>query len=222
MAKLLNDFIAISKTIGMARNNRFEIQMALPNKLLSTIPQNISGNMKGILLFCDSISLPGVNISSAPNRSFGELRESPYERLYDNITCTFYVDSSLLVKSLFDEWVNVIQNTQNRTFSYYNDYITDATVYVQDIKANTRYSMKFFELYPKAISSIQLDYSNREVMKLSVQMAYRYWTKENYAVPPAIVNNSIFNVQLPTIFGGPIPNTDIPEGYFSNLDPYKQ
>jgi len=84
-------FIAQVKTESLARSNRFAV--------LFNPPAGVSpATLDNVLLFCDSIQIPGVNYSTVQNRSYGEFREIPYERLYEAINLTFYVDASLHVK----------------------------------------------------------------------------------------------------------------------------
>lgn len=167
--KSITQFISKVKTGGLARSNRYAVGM--------TLPQAHPGapNLKSILLFCDQISLPGANYSTVQNRTFGEFRELPYEKLYDQITLSFYVDANMEVKKLFDDWQNIISNPVTRTYYYYDDYKTDITIEVQDTQDKKRYAVKLYECYPKSVGNVQLDYSSRDVMKLSVGIQYKYW-----------------------------------------------
>lgn len=163
------NFIAEIKSQGLARNNRFAVMF--------TPPANVNpANLKKTLLFCDAASLPGVNFSTVQNRSFGEVREVPYEKLFDTCQLTFHVDKDMMVKSLFDQWIQSIQNPITRNYSYYNDYITNMTIEVQDLADNTRYEMALYEVYPKSMSAINLSHESKETMKLTVTFQYKYWT----------------------------------------------
>jgi hypothetical protein len=174
-AKPINRFISEIKNGGLARHNRFAV--------VFRPPFNIDNDeLQKVLLFCDTVQLPGINYSTVQNRTFGEFRETPYERLYDNVTMTFYVDNDMKVKVLFDDWINSVQNPDTRTFNYYNDYISDMTIEIQDVSDKPRYRLKMYECYPKNIGSIQLDYANKDVMKVQVTMQYKYW--EAYPVSP--------------------------------------
>jgi hypothetical protein len=162
-------FIAEIKSQGLARNNRFAV--------LFTPPTNVNpANLQKTLLFCDSATLPGVNFSTVQNRTFGESREIPYEKLFDTCQMTFHVDKDMMVKSLFDQWIQSIQNPVTRNFSYYKDYVTNMTIEVQDLAENTRYEMALYEVYPKTVSAINLSHESKDTMKLSVTFQYKYWT----------------------------------------------
>ena len=169
MANSLNRFISNVKQ-GISRTNRYTVEFALPNTL--TMPQD---SLRKALLFCDQVQLPGMNYSTIQNRTFGEFRETPYEKLFDTVNMSFYMDKDFIVKSLFDEWMNSIQSPSTRKFEYYKNYTTDMTIDVQDTSDLTRYRLKMVECYPKTLGSVQLDYASKDVMKLSITMQYKYW-----------------------------------------------
>jgi len=165
----INNFISEVKFEGLARQNRFAV--------LFTPPVNIgTPDLQTVLLFCDTSQLPGVNFSTVQNRTYGEFREIPYEKLYDNLNMSFYVDTKMKVKSLFDSWINQIQNPVTRNFNYYNNYTCNMKINVQDTVDRTRYQLTLYECYPKTLGAISLDYASKEIMKLPVTMQYKYWT----------------------------------------------
>ena len=166
------NFISEIKSQGLARTNRFAV--------LFTPPTSVNpANLRKTLLFCDQASLPGVNFSTVQNRSYGEVREVPYEKLFDTCQLTFHVDKDMMVKSLFDQWIQSIQNPVTRTYSYYNDYITNMQIEVQDLADNTRYEMTLYEAYPKTIGAISLSNESKDTMKLTVTFQYKYWTSSS-------------------------------------------
>lgn len=165
--KPIQEFVAQVKSNGIARTNRYTV--------LFTPPTGVAGNLQNIMLFCDQVQLPGANFSTTQNRTYGEFREVPYEKIYDNITMSFFVDTNMEVKKLFDAWQNQISNPVTRTYNYYKNYTTNMVIEVQDINDKTRYSVNLFECYPKSIGSVQLDYASKDVMKIQVAMQYKYW-----------------------------------------------
>lgn len=99
----------------------------------------------------------------------------PYEKMFEPVTMTFYVDKEMKVKLFFDEWLSNIQNPFTRTFAYYEDYISNIDVIVYDTQLNSRYKVSMYEAYPKSISAIQMDYNNKDVMRIQVTFQYKYW-----------------------------------------------
>jgi len=171
----LNSFISKVKEDGLARNNRFLVCIS-PN---SPWQQGPTSWLQDALLLCEQVQLPGTNFNTADMRTYGEIVKAPYERLYDDVNMSFYVDTSMRVKLLFDNWMMAIQNPGTRNFNYYDQYISNITIEVQDLKNQSRYAVQLREAYPKSIGTIQLDQSNKDIMKLSVNFAYKYYVVGN-------------------------------------------
>lgn len=167
----LNEFISHVRD-GMAKTNHFKVVLTLPAALT-----NMSEiNMQKIILFCDQAALPGVSFGTTPIRSYGESREVPYEKLYEPITLSFYVDANMTVKHLFDKWIQLVQSPVSRDFTYPQEYQTKSMeIFVENMEAEGVYSCKLYDCYPKAIAPIQLDYAGKDVMKLSVTLTYKYF-----------------------------------------------
>jgi len=165
----IKNFIAEIKSQGLARTNRFAVFFQPPM-------QSNPASVRKVLLFCEQAVLPGVNFSTTQNRSYGEVREVPYEKLFDTVQLTFHVDKDMQVKKLFDDWIMAIQNPINRSFAYYNDYVVPLAIEVQDVADNTRYEVQLYEAYPKTITAINLQHDSKETMKISVTFQYKYYT----------------------------------------------
>lgn len=190
----LNQFISTLKQNGIMRTSHFEVMFGLP-PVLSGSSQFTYNNLSNILMFCESTALPGLNISSTPARTYGEIREMPYERMYGDILLTFYVDNSMLVKRLFDQWSNEsIQDSVTRDMNYYFDYVTDIDIHVLDIGANMRYTVTLHECWPKLIGQIEMNNASKDYMRLPISMNYKYWTStQNDVVIEEERSNSILS-----------------------------
>lgn len=180
----IKDFTAAVKSGGLARTNRYAVVMSLPKGMVFN-----NDVTKKALLFCDQVQLPGTNFSTSQNRTFGEFRETPYEKLYEHINLSFYVDRDMQVKELFDRWNDTIYNPITRTFNYYNNYTTDITIEVQGNDGQPNYWVDLHECYPKSVGAVQLDYASKDVMKLSVSMAYKWFETSNN--PPTLLPDGL-------------------------------
>ena len=167
---LLSDFITEVKVSGLMRTARYSVLMPF---IISTTEENKDPRL--VSMFCDQVQIPGLNYNTNPILTYGETREAPYQRMFDNITLSFYVDNEMKVKKYFDDWQFSIQNPVTRTFNYYSDYIKPIQIGVEDIESKTKYMVELRECYPKTVSSIQMDAASKDLMKLSVTIAYRYW-----------------------------------------------
>jgi hypothetical protein len=218
---MIDQFIAGVKQ-GMARTNRFKVSFSMPNCLMNgyaTPPDDT--DLRKIHLFCDQIQIPGVNYSTIQNRTFGEFRETPYEKLYDAVNISFYVDKDMMVKSFFDTWMSGIQDKYTRTFNYYNEYVTDFTLEVLDTVDNTVYIVDLHEAYPKTIGAIQLDQGSKDIMKLSVTMQYKYFRafkssfedrRDSFGTAPTLSSfNSQNFIANPLSFPGVPPMPALPQ-----------
>jgi len=215
MNKSLTEFIGNVKG-GLAKVTHYDVVITKPKVVTSNFFDN--NMIQKIMLFCDQTQLPGLNISTTPLRVYGEAREMPYEKLFDPVNLSFYIDKEMKVKMFFDEWISNIQNPFSRTFNYYRQYITDVDIIVYDISNKPQYKVTLYEAYPKTVASIQLDYANKDIMKLAVTMQYKYWRSVplTSAYGPTSANN------LPGEFKGLASSgISIPISYFDNQSQFQ-
>lgn len=184
------------KTGGMARNNRYKVFFFLP-KVLRNIGVLNSEITRMTSLYCDATALPGVSYSTAQAKTYGEVREMPYERMFDNINLSFYIDSDMKIKYMFDAWVQNIQDINTRSFNYYKDYTVDMYIDVQNYNEENKYRVMLYECYPKSVSPINMEYAGKDVMKLQVSLNYKYWKSDLIGVTDDIGKNLITDNVLP-------------------------
>jgi hypothetical protein len=193
----LNKFISKVKQDGLARTNRYTV-------LFGGMASAGLNQKLDILLLCDQVQIPGTNFNTSDMRTYGEVRKTPYERLYEDVNMSFYVDTNMQVKKFFDDWMNRIQNPTTRNFNYYDSYVQDITIEVQDLKNQSRYGIKLYEAFPKSIGAVQLDYAGKDIMKLSVNFAYKYYLVGNYL---PIRDNDLASAGFsPWVFQGDTPS----------------
>lgn len=211
----LNEFTANIKNEGLMRSSRFAVTMQTPRSLGSSVK-----NLRKILLYCDSVNLPGITLETTLAKTFGEYREVPFNKLYDNINMSFYVDNGMSVKRMFDSWMGAIQNPTTRSFNYYKDYTTDITIEVFDVADKSRYQVVLYQCYPKAINPVTMDYSAKDVMKMTVSMNYKYWISSavQVTVKPGTVGGATTNGLFGDYF---TDKQQIPDTYFTNFDSYQ-
>ena len=198
----LQEFISQVAGEGLMRTSRFAVLFTLPNGLSAGLYDT---NLRKILLYCDSVNLPGLTLETTAAKTFGEERQMPHQKQFDTINLGFYVDNSMSVKTLFDNWMGAVQDPETRNFNYYWTYVTDITIDVLDISDKSRYQVTLYQAYPRSISPIQMDYGNKDVMKLSVAMQYKYWRSSATNTANSFLGDS----------------AEIPETYFTNFDQYQ-
>ena len=93
---MLQEFISHVKNSGLARNNRFSVNIGFPASVTSSYTYRLTS------IFCESASIPGYNIATQPHRIFGESREVPYQPMYDPVSLTFLLDTDFTIKTAFE------------------------------------------------------------------------------------------------------------------------
>lgn len=177
MASISQFVSEISAGSGLARTSRYNVRLAIPAILQDL---NLSGaSLQRLILMCHTIDMPGVSIRTNSSVSYVESREVPYKTDYDIITANFYVDGDLFVKAFFDDWIKNIQDSETRNFNYYDDYISPTLdIIVEDLNDNARYGVTLYEVYPKSVGKVTMSYADKNVMTLSVQLQYKFWTSQ--------------------------------------------
>ena len=181
-APLLQDFVAEMQK-GVARSNRYFVVMPDADRMIG--------------LFCENTQLPGSTILTTPSKIFGESREVPYERSYEPITMSFYVDSDFKVKEYFDNWHNSIFDPYTRAGNYYEEYVKPIEIWVHNVEDKRTYALSLYECYPKSVSAVSLDYGSKELMKLQVTMQYKYWRA--VAGEAAASESALANIDNPPV-----------------------
>ena len=184
---VLRDFVA-SMQKGLARTNRFFVKM----------PADTPDKMVG--MFCENVQLPGSTMLTTPSKVFGESREVAYERQYEPINMSFYVDSDFKVKEYFDKWQESIINPYTRAGNYYDSYVKPIEIWVHNTEDKRTYAVSLTECYPKSVSAVQLDYGSKDIMKLQVTMQYRNW--KAVAGEAAASEAALANINNPPVIPG--------------------
>ncbi len=180
------DFIAEIKTQGLSRTNRFTVEI--------TPPAEGPAVSRRILLFCEQATLPSLSYATVSNKTYGESREVPYDRMFEPITLQFHVDRDFQVKKVFDTWMQAIQDPVTRRFNYYNNYTTKMTIAIQDLQDRTSYMVDLYECYPKTVQSIALDAEAKDTMRLQVSFQYKYWDSKKVEELPNGMKVSTDNI----------------------------
>jgi hypothetical protein len=171
MAEKIDQFIALVRKEGLARNNRFVVYITPPPRLISKYPDD------KIRFFCDTASLPGLNFLSNPVQTYGEQREVVYNRSFEPVNLEFLLDTRMEIKQFFDDWQALIIDPVSRIVSYYKDYIGTVEIYQLDSsdKENTRYVARLHEAFPKSVAAVSYSSAGKDISKLSVSIEYKYW-----------------------------------------------
>ena len=178
----------ISKKGGLAKGNRFNVIFTPPKQTLlnfdleSIISSAISGNFsaknlinnpRDISMLCDSVSIPGKQISTIDYQAQKQAIKIPYGTLHDDVSLTFLLTNDYYMKSMFDQWINNIVNTDTYGVAYKKDIVTDVIIQQLDEQDVPIYGVKLEGAFPVTMSEVALsNESTSQIQKLNVSFAY--------------------------------------------------
>jgi hypothetical protein len=98
----------------------------------------------------------------------------------------------MVVREMFEEWINSIQDRNTRQLGWYNDFTTTMKVVILPrSETNKVYTIQLNECFPKSIGTLNLDNGNNDIMTIDVTMSIKnYNTQKHDYVPQAIVGGS--------------------------------
>lgn len=211
----LDKFISLIRNGELTVSNKFSVIIHTPqNMRYNTLDTSLLSHKvkQEMILLCDTASVPGLSLMTNEVAVFGESRQMPTQRLYSTMSLSFYVDAEMVVRKYFDEWMESIINPVTRTSYYYDEYIANIEIYVHDKNFNVLYKVVLFECYPKALQNIDLDYSNNGLMKMLVDIQYKY-----YKVEKVLEEELIFQNFLATNVTQYNNSTNLTPNYINNI-----
>lgn len=224
---------------GIARPNRFRVELTLPSGIsdssqnvnTESMSDNISSvdaslNQAGsINIKCHSVTLPQRTLQTFETKMNSASFRIPYACTYDPITIAFYADGSMDTREYFEIWQASVMNFGNNTMNFYNEYISDFLIYVQDQEGNDRYGIKIFEAYPIAVSAVDLNYgSDNAPLIVMVTLSYKSWLPmNNNVIPNRTIDNSVDTqgFSLPSFSDLNISSAPDPKTVVDNMDSLK-
>ena len=170
----LDSFMSLIKNTGLSQVSHFSAVL-YPPPMMGRLGLNLSK----FALLCDTASIPGLSFMTNDVAVYGEARQMPTQRLFSDVSLTFYVDLNLVIKKYFDDWMNLVIDPKTRSVNYYRGYVSSMDIIVHDKNHNVKYKVTLNECYPKSIQNIGLDYNDHNPMKLSVGFQYKDYVVHN-------------------------------------------
>ncbi len=197
---VLNDVLsAFRSNEGYALPSRYEVLIYPPAPKTGGGLSNVFSGLRatndasrGVSLRCESVQLPGRNITSSPDTNvYGPVREIAEEVTYaGEVSMTFQASSGLEERVFFEQWQQKCFNPETWNVGYYNEYIGSADVYLLDINNQRRYGLKILEMWPKTIAATDLSgVVASDIIKNEITFAFRTWkTLDIDQTPPSIAD----------------------------------
>ena len=183
----------ISKKGGLAPSNRFNVIFTPPSaSLLNLNPENIVGSLlsgnfnagnlindpRDISILCQSVTLPGRNISTFDHQDVRTLNKHPYTVIDDDVTMTFLLTNDYYMRQMFDNWMSGIFDNENYRVGYKKDFSVDVVIQQLNQKNIPVYGVRLEKAFPVTMDSIELSQESTDVVKMSVTFAYDKYVPE--------------------------------------------
>jgi hypothetical protein len=182
----------ISKRGGLAPANRFAVYMALP--LISFDPQNLIAKVfnqgtaspfindpRDISILCDSVTLPGRQISTTEVQTNLLAVKTPYTYINDDVTMSFHITNDHFMKKYFENWFNRMFDRSKMTMKYRSQYTTDIIIQQLDQRDVPVYTVTLKNAFPTSITSYELTNSGEnQTQKLTITLSYEDWSEEGF------------------------------------------
>jgi hypothetical protein len=183
MTEVLSDL----RTRAVSRNNRYMIQMIVPNalnvnfnfidnKYVESIGSDHITDPKYASMMSaaiESANFPGFNFQSADVRYDPFNRRMPVKSDTTDFTTDFRVDGSMLEKKLFEAWASSIQDPLTGDFYYQNDYKTNIRVIQLNEEDKSVFGVVIEDAWPTMVNDLQLSAGQQnDYHRLSVQWSY--------------------------------------------------
>ena len=172
---------------GGARPNLFEVQIPnLPDAATGSTPKADWGTdiQENFSILCKAANLPASNIASIDVPFRGRTLKVAGDRTIDNWTVPIINDEDFGIRNAMEAWMNGIARLSNNTGATKPEaYMTDAYVYqlgrgysgdrhsdknsdtADGSKVNPLKSYKFLDIFPVAISAIDLSYDSSDTIE---------------------------------------------------------
>ena len=179
---------------GLAQANRFNIIFKPPQmSLINLDPSNLIANALGgnfslkdlindprdISMLCQTATIPGRQITTFETSDRDAARKIPYGYMDMEVNCTFLLTEDYYMKTIFDNWMQVVFNTDSYHPNYKDKFVTDVRIQQLNKKNRPIYGVVLEKAYPVSISDIILDNSAGGANGFTITFAYNKWEQES-------------------------------------------
>jgi hypothetical protein len=185
---------------GMATSNNYALEFTFPSGVssvegfgsrwgnLNTSDAKASNDEERMMLFCDEITLPGMQATTGQLTNVlpgSGVWYYPTGRMYNDTQLSFMCDANMTPVKKITDWMQYIfkSTDENKTVSlrYPDQYQATMRVRKTEKSKETdggKYSLQyeFANIWPYSMDQIPLSYGSSQLVKFTVNFYYRKWT----------------------------------------------
>jgi hypothetical protein len=196
------NFLAHIKKAGVVKQNRFDIIVSPPPALAAK-----GYDVREVSMLAKAANIPGVNVATSNLTVVGEPITMAYGKTYGEATITFYTDKKFKARTLFEDWVDAIQDPDSRLLGWYNDTISNVIVSILDKDDSNLFNISLFEAKPKSVGNLSVDQSANDLLLFDVVFDFKYYRTEAVGVSEDLKGTD--NRYLLTDFSGGRPRLSV-------------
>lgn len=172
-------FSLVNQSHGFSMPTRYFVKIDPPNSqefdksVISRIGMN-----------CAETSYGQETIETHDTRLAGPRKKTAHQRNNDGISMTFYLGADRMELAFFRAWMNTAISGENFSAGYYDEYAKHCSITVFKYLLSERFgevldtlpvinvATKFLEIFPVAISPIQVGHGVNGIERITVQFVY--------------------------------------------------
>lgn len=144
---------------------------------------------------CESTELPGRAFEVSEARYYGPGIAFPYNAKYSQeLSMSFLTRSDGYERQIFDDWLSIINPTNNFNFEYAENYYSTIDVFQLSEapdpngsaptapKATYMWSLR--NAWPATVNPQPVTWADNDVLRLSVSFIYQYWVRPGRDATP--------------------------------------
>jgi hypothetical protein len=184
----------------LAKQCRFVVRISPTGaqNIMTTIGYNLL--LQDLSYLCEATDFPGRGFEVGEARYYGPPILFPFNTKYSNeLSMSFLCRAASFERQLFDDWLSVINPTNNFNFNYPEKYQADVDVFLlaengatnasRDPQAVYLWSLK--NAWPVNVNPQAVTWADDGILRLSVSFAYQYWVRPGRDAVPGGAPGSI-------------------------------
>lgn len=190
----LLDFKSRVDSLGAAAKScRFLVRIS-PNNTTDNLMYRLGYNalFRELSYLCEATELPGRGFDVSEARYHGPVVMFPVNTKYSNeISMSFISRGESYERQLFDDWMSLINPTNNFNFNYPKQYYANIDVYKLTDIANAEgnapqatYLWSLKNAWPAQILPQPVTWADQDVLRISVTFIYQYWERPGRDATP--------------------------------------
>ena len=167
--------------------NMFSVDIKFPQGFSGATGKSNNDDKNLTNILCKAAALPGSNLGVIEVPFRGRTVKIAGDRTFDTWTATFFADSNMEVRGLFEDWANSINSHEANTAERFlpnqgtTGYMADLFVSQLEKDDNKGGSVirtyQLHHCFPTNVSAIDLAYdSNDQISEFTVEWQYSFFT----------------------------------------------